>query len=89
MGDALRREGPNFTRYDLPGRLTVTDRGLYGLDIAAGDDATGRDEVHLSQEAELLLLEVLRNKYPQGADSRDVLLMHKGVRLADRPKAGS
>lgn len=73
---------PTLGRYSLPlcqGPAAVVDHGLYGLDIV--DSATGAPLVQLSQEAELLLLELLTNKYPRGTGSEGVLVAHRATRL--------
>ncbi len=75
---------PTSRRYRVStcrGSVLLLDRGLYGLDVVGADG--GEPCLQLNQEAELLLLQLLLDKYPQGARSESVLLMYRGANLED------
>lgn len=75
---------PTARRYRIAtcqGQVVLLDRGLYGLDITTSDNASTL--LQFNQEAELLLLQLLLDKYPQGARSEAVLVMHRQVNLED------
>ncbi len=70
---------PVLDRYKVGTDIVAADRGMYGLDLTC---PTG--EVCLSQEGELLLLQLLLSKYPRGTASESVLAMHREVHIDDR-----